>query len=233
MKFISCMVTHDRPKQAIQTLQSLVFQTRPPDGIVIVENSSSCYRMHDDPMFVCLTNWAVETGINVHFSLHMPLGMVGARIECERIAVSLYPDQQTCFMVVDDDHIYVPDWVERVTKALEEFDVAGGHMCSMRSKEKMDSLTFFSKNMISPNVFHGGCFAYRSKFVGLFSRVIKETENIGEDQIWQILAKESGARYPSKDFKPPMSLHTDMFWKVKYPASANKWLENRRGEIEK
>ena len=217
MTNVACLITHERPTEFAHTLQSLIFQTKPFDAIVILDNSSfkrsTVSRISDS-----LISWAANNSISVTVRNTTPMGMVKARIEAENLAYQLHPD--ACLYICDDDHAYTPHYVERVSAALSNYDIAGGSTISSISEESGTTYAELHKAYKSAGFFSGGTFAYRPCCKGLWGKVLEKTEGIAEDLLWQKLAQSRGFVFAPKEHWAGLNLHLDTYTPSKYGGEA-------------
>lgn len=209
------LITYNRPRTAAHTLQSLLSQTRLPDAIVVYDNSPGCHRIHDTPEFASLLSWSAEIGVAVDLITRTPSGgMVGAREAAEGFCEALHAP--AAFLVADDDVVFVPTFVEVLARNLAKYDVAGGHVVSMRSTEPVTPLRDHEPALRRSGFYSGGTFAYRRQFMGMWGDVAAVTTSLGEDVVWQTLAHGKGARFAPATLCPPTSLHLDLYSPAKY-----------------
>lgn len=215
MGLVVVLTTCERPRESAHALQSLLFQTRRPEAIVVVENSDGCRRVIENETWVALVNWAAEVGVDVAVTASRRLGMVGARVLGEQIATRWKPGRPV--MMADDDQVYPPRLVEVYERGLEKYDVVGTTVASTRVQGKAGGVWEAVEALQREGWYFGGTLAYRPELAGMWERVKTEfTENLLEDLLWQWLAFKKWRRWMPYAEGPGPVLHLDVFSEAKY-----------------
>ena len=171
---------------ACLTIQSLLSQTVPLKGLVVIDNSNA-NRVLGAFAFSAQAEWATQLGVSFRYVAAPPLGIVGAHCLAEEEALRCEGEM---VLHADDDMWYPPRFVERVLGACS--DIVGALCYFGMSDPPAAPYTDVAQAYLHERYFLGGAFAYHRRLAGLWPEVRKHTQGLYDDLAWQLYAEEKG-----------------------------------------